>query len=263
MLKELKLYPKYVSMSLRSALSYKADSIIMIVSFAIIEVISLLTIYLIVGSVPAIGVWTFETLAFLFGFTLVPKSIDHVFTDELWILAYRAVRRGDLDIYMTKPINPLFQYVARTFKWDGFGELVVGIVIMCIFAPQAGITWTASGVIGIILCAVFGIFCFTGIKLLFASLAFWVKSAGIFLNTVYEFSNYAKYPVRYMGKAFASIMFFVIPFGLFLYYPVECIVTGANIWFAVLYSAIAAVVLMALGLGVWHIGISRYESAGN
>ena len=60
---------------------------------------------------------------------------------------------------------------------------------------------------------------------------------GIFLNTVYDLSNYAKYPVRYMGKAFASIMFFVIPFGLFLYYPVECLVTGANIWWSVLNVA--------------------------
>ena len=255
MLKELRLYPKYVSMSLRSALSYKADSIIMMISFAVSEIVSLATIYLIVGTVPTLGVWTFETLAFLFGFTLVPKAIDHVFTDELWILAYRAVRRGDLDIYMTRPINPLFQYIARTFKWDGLGELLVGIVIMCVFAPQAGIAWTAGGVIGLILCAVLGVFCFTGIKLLFASLAFWVKNAGIFLNTVYDLSNYAKYPVRYMGKAFASIMFFVIPFGLFLYYPVECLVTGA--------SAAAAVALMTLSLTVWHIGISRYESAGN
>ncbi len=263
MLKELKLYPKYVSMSLRSALSYKADSIIMMISFAVSEIVSLATIYLIVGTVPTLGVWTFETLAFLFGFTLVPKAIDHIFTDELWILAYRAVRRGDLDIYMTRPLNPLFQYIARTFKWDGLGEFAVGIVIMCIFAPQAGIAWTASGIIGLILCAALGVFCFTGIKLLFASLAFWVKNAGIFLNTVYDLSNYAKYPVRYMGKAFASIMFFVIPFGLFLYYPVECLITSANIWWSVLWSAIAALALMVLSLTVWHIGISRYESAGN
>ncbi|MBD5131015.1 MAG: hypothetical protein HDT28_00235 [Clostridiales bacterium] len=263
MLKELKLYPKYVSMSLRSGLSYKADSIIMMISFAITEAISLSTIYLIVGSVPAIGVWSFETLAFLFGFVLIPKSIDHIFTDNLWILAYRAIRRGDLDVYLTRPINPLFQYVAEVFKWDGIGELVVGIVVMSVFAPMTGIAWTASGVIGLILCALLGIFCFTGIKLLFASLAFWVKSAGIFLNTIYNISNYAKYPVRYMGKAFASIMFFVIPFGLFLYYPVECLITGANIWWAVLYSFIAAVILMTLAFTMWHFGIRRYESAGN
>lgn len=262
MLKELKLYPKYVSMSIRSSLSYKADSIIMIISFMISEVVSLCTIYLIVGTVPSLGVWTFESLAFLFGFILVPKSIDHIFTDELWILAYRAVRRGDLDMYMTRPLNPLFQYVAKTFKWDGFGELVVGIVIMCIFGPQANMYWSVSSVIGLIFCAFLGVFSFTSIKLLFASLAFWFKYVGIFLNTIYNFSNYAKYPVRYMGKAFASILFFVVPYGLFLYFPVECLVTGTNIWWAVLFSAVAAIVLTALALTVWHIGLKRYESAG-
>ena len=263
MLKELKLYPKYVSMSLRSGLSYKADSFIMMISFAVTEIISLCTVYLIVGSVPTLGVWTFETLAFLFGFVLVPKAIDHIFTDDLWILAYWAIRRGDLDIYLTRPLNPLFQFLAKTFKWDGIGEMAVGIVVMCIFGPVSGIQFTAGGVIGLILCAFLGIFCFTGIKLIFASLAFWVKNAGIFLNTVYSLSNYAKYPVRYMGKAFTSIMFFVVPFGLFLYYPVECLVTGSSIWWSVLWSGIAAVVLMTLGLVLWRFGLKSYESAGN
>jgi len=263
MLKELKLYPKYVSMSLRSGLSYKADSIIMIISFIVTEIASLATIYLIVGSVPSLGVWSFTSLAFLFGFVLIPKSIDHIFTDELWILAYWAIRRGELDMYLTRPLNPLFQFIAKTFKWDGFGELLVGIAVCCIFAPQMGGVWTVSGVFALIVCAFLGIFCFTGIKLLFASLAFWFKYVGIFLNTVYNFSNYARYPVRYMGKAFMSILFYVIPFGLFLYYPVECIITGANPWWAALWSLIAAIILMTLALTVWHIGIRRYDSSGN
>ncbi|MDE6586112.1 MAG: ABC-2 family transporter protein [Clostridia bacterium] len=263
MLKELKLYPKYVSMSLRSSLSYKADFILQIICFVFNEAISLCTVYFIVGAVPSIGIWTFNTLAMLFGFTLIPKAIDHIFTDELWLLAYRAIRNGELDAYLTRPINPLFQYVAKTFKWDGLGELVVGIVVLCVFAPQAGISWTFSGAAGLIMCAFLGVFSFTGIKLLFASLAFWFKNIGIFLNMVYGLSNYAKYPVRQMGKAFFSIMFYVIPFGLVLYYPVECLITGNNIWFAVLYSAIAAIILSALSLTVWHLGIRRYESSGN
>lgn len=263
MLKELKLYPKYVSMSLKSSLSYKADSIIMMISFALSETVSLATIYLIVGSVPALGVWTFNSLAFLFGFVLVPKAIDHIFTDELWILAYRAIRTGELDMYLTKPLSPLYQFVARTFKWDGLGELAVGIAVMCIFGPQCGMSPNAGDIVALMLCALLGVTCFTSIKLLFASLAFWIKSSGIILNTVYGLSNYAKYPVRYMGKAFTSIMFYVIPFGLFLYYPVECLITGATIWYAVLYSAIAAAVLMALAFTLWRVGLSRYDSAGN
>ena len=233
------------------------------ISFAVTEIISLATVYLIVGSVPQIGIWTFNALAFLFGFTLVPKAIDHIFTDELWMLAYWAVRRGELDIYLTRPLNPLYQYVAKTFKWDGIGEFVVGIVIMCIFAPMSGIAWSFGNVMVLILCGFFGIFVFTGIKLIFASLAFWVKASGIILNTVYNLSGYAKYPLKYMGKAFMSIMFYVVPFGLMLYYPIECLITGANAWWSVLWSAIAAIVLMALGLLVWTIGIRRYDSSGS
>ena len=134
---------------------------------------------------------------------------------------------------------------------------------MCIFAPMSGIAWSFGGVMALLLCALFGIFVFTGIKLIFASLAFWIKSSGIILNTVYSFSGYAKYPLKYMGKAFMSIMFYVIPFGLVLYYPIECLITGANIWWSVLWCAIAAIIVMTIGLLVWHRGIKRYESSGN
>ncbi|MDE6293686.1 MAG: ABC-2 family transporter protein, partial [Clostridiales bacterium] len=127
----------------------------------------------------------------------------------------------------------------------------------------SGIVWSLGGVMALLLCGFFGIFVFTGIKLIFASLAFWIKSSGIILNTVYNFCGYAKYPLKYMGKAFMSIMFYVIPFGLALYYPIECLITGANIWWAVLGSAIAATVLMTIGLLVWHTGIKRYDSSGN
>lgn len=263
MLKELKLYPKYVSMSLRSTLSYKADSLIQMLSFVLVNIVSFATIYLMLNTVPSIGEWTFDRLAFLFGFILIPKAIDHILFDEIWIIAWKAIRTGSLDIYLTRPLNPLFQFIAKTFKWDGVGDLAVGIVLISIYAPLTGIVWTASNVIAFILCMILGIFIFTGLKLLIASLAFWFKRMGQLLTLMYGFHNYAKYPINHMGKALKAIMFYVIPFGLVLYYPIECLISGNNVWYAVLFSAIATSITVGLALTVWKFGLRRYDSSGS
>lgn len=263
MLKEIKLYPKLVSMSLRSTMSYKADSLIQMVSFLVVNAISLATVYLILDTIPQFGDWSFARIAFLFGFILIPKALDHMFFDDLWMLAWRAIRKGELDVYLTRPMNPLYQFVCKTFKWDGAGDLITGCVLIAIFAPQSNIVWSASTVIGLIFCAVLGIFVFTGIKLLFASLSFWLKTIGPILTNIYGFCDYAKYPIRELGKAFTAIMFYVIPFGLFLYYPIECLITGTNIWISVGFSALATVILLGLAYGVWSIGLKHYDSSGN
>lgn len=263
MLKEIKLYPKYVSMSLRSTLSYRMDAVIQLLGFFITNIISILTLYFTISAVPSIGDFTFERIAFLYGFILLPKAIDHILFDNLWILAWSGIRTGDLDFYLTRPINPLYQYLAKTFKWDGIGDLVVGIVLISVFGPLATINFTVEGVIGLVICGILGISVFFCTKLIFASLAFWVKNVGPILTNVYNFSEYAKYPIRYMGKAFCAILFYVIPFGLFLYYPVECLILEANIWHAVLYSFIGAAIMLTLSFTIWHIGIKRYDSSGN
>lgn len=157
----------------------------------------------------------------------------------------------------------MFQYLAKTFKWDGIGDFVVGIVLLSLYGGSCGIAWNFSNVIGLIICSILGIAVFFGIKLLFASLAFWIKNVGPILTNVYGFSDFAKYPIRHMGKAFASILFFVIPFGLFLYYPIECLITGGNIWLSCLYSFLASIILLFITFFIWHIGLKRYDSSGN
>lgn len=262
MLKEIKLYPKYVSMSLRSTLSYKAEAIISIIGFLITNLALLASTYLMLETIPEFGDWSFSRIAVLYGFMLIPKSVDHVLTDDIWLLGWRGVRRGELDVYLTRPLNPLFQYVAKTFKWDGLGELIVGIALICIFVPTANIAWNASTIIALIICSMLATFCFFDIKLLFSSLAFWTTNAGMIATIIYNMSDYAKYPLKYMGAALRYIMFFVIPFGLFLYYPFELLYSGGNVWIAVGASALAALILTTIAFTVYHFGIKRYDSTG-
>lgn len=46
-----------------------------------------------------------------YGLAQVPRGIDHVLMDNLWILGGIIIFLGSFDKYMLKPINPLFQLI--------------------------------------------------------------------------------------------------------------------------------------------------------
>lgn len=88
------LYFRYISMSIKSRLTYKTDTIIGIFGFIVTNTINFLALYLTISSVNIIDGYTIENLIFLYGLCLIPKGIDHILTDNLWTLSQKMVRLG-------------------------------------------------------------------------------------------------------------------------------------------------------------------------
>lgn len=93
----ISLYFTYIKRSIISRLEYKKDTFIAIFSFLISNVASILSIYFIIQSIPSLNGWTVEQLGFLYGFSMMPVALDHLFSDDLWLIAYHKVKNGDLD----------------------------------------------------------------------------------------------------------------------------------------------------------------------
>src|SRR5574344_959133 len=229
--KYLRLYPLYLSMAIKTRLNYKADAIVGIIGFILANLASFFSLFLVVQTIPDLYGWDLNMMTFLYGCVLIPKAIDHMFTDNLWTLAGMMVRMGTLNRMMVRPINVLFQIVAENFQHEGLGELILGVTFVCIYAPMLNISASWDTILAFILCTVVAIFLFTGIKLIFASLAFWLKRSIGILNSVYALSDYARYPVKVFGDVVGSFLLFVIPFALVLYKPVESLLTPESAWF--------------------------------
>lgn len=265
MKKYLQLYKTYLAMAFKSKLSYKADSIISLFSFIIVNGITLLTLQLTIQNLTNFGAdWSFKQIAFLYGLCLIPKAIDHVFSDHLWYLSASFVRLGSLDQWLTRPVNVLFQIVASDFKWDGLGELIVGVVFIALFGSQVGVTWNIINVMILVICEFFAIFFFFAIKLICASIAFWTKRSIEFMNAVYSFSTFTMYPITIMGNVIKTIMFVLIPFGTILFLPFFAIYLGAfNIWLALVIVIAVTILFLFFGYWLFKRGLRKYESAGS
>src|SRR5690606_20060830 len=109
---------------------------------------------------------------FLYGYYLIPKSLDHILADQVWQLANGGITRGLLDKFLIKPISPLFQLIVEMIQLEGFGELILGIIFLVIFTPMVAVSWSFSNVMALLICVLFSMMFFFSIKLIFGSLSF-------------------------------------------------------------------------------------------
>lgn len=263
MKKYFKLYPYYVIRSIKARLTYRLDALIGIFGFLLENALMFSTLYLTLNSIPSLNGWDINMMGFLYGYYLIPKSIDHILSDQIWQLANGGITRGILDKYLIKPINPLFQLVAEMIQLEGFGELILGISFLVVFTPKLAISWTFVNVMLLVVCALFAMMFFFSIKLIFGSLSFWTKRSIEVMTTVYDFSNFAKYPIDIFNRFIRVILTLVIPFSVVIFRPIQALLKDGNLWLETLYVIVVSVVFLLFSLRVWKNGLKRYESAGS
>ncbi len=259
----IKLYFTYAKLSLMSKLVYKANVIIGIIGFLFTEITSLCTLYFLVSSVPSIDGYSIYQVGFLFGITNMAIGLDHLFTDRLWTVAYYEVKLGKLDHMFLRPLPILFQVIASEVQLEALGEIIIAIALMGFCGGSLDITWSVANVltlsVGIICASVI----ISSFKILLASFAFKFKRSGPLLQFVYNFSFYAKYPMRIFPKALQIILTYIVPLGLCLFFPYENLFApvhnSAGLAFSMLALTGAFSVICVL---IWSKLVKQYESTG-
>lgn len=253
----------FVAQELKRMMEYKGDFIVGIIGFLLAQFFNLLFLWIIFNNIPNLLGWSLNQVVFIYGFSLIPKGIDHLLFDNLWAIGHFIVRKGDFDKYLTRPINTLFHVMVEKLQIDALGELIMGIALICVTLPKLGVEIGIVKVLLVIVAIIFATFIYTGIKTATAALAFWIKRSGDITYMVYMTNDFAKYPVNIYNNFVRNIITYVIPFAFTSYYPAYYFLTGENPLFNIGMTVLLAVVLMVIGVFIWNKGIKAYESAGS
>jgi len=264
MIHYIHLYFAYMKRSFISRMEYKKDTFIAMMGFFIENAASIASIYFVVNSIPSLNGYTIWQIGFLYGFVMIPRGIDHMFTDELWRLAYFRVRNGDLDMYFLRPIPVLFQVLSETFQPDAFGELIVGIVMLVVCGIQAQVNITFSIILLFIVASIFGALIITSLKIATTSFSFIMKRSGPLVQVVYNFMDYVKYPISIFPEIIKNMLLFIIPFGVFISLPIETLYFNSyNPYLLMLWIIGVAILFFTISILIWKINERKYESTGN
>ncbi|MBO4285952.1 MAG: ABC-2 family transporter protein [Bacilli bacterium] len=260
----IKLYFTCIKRSMMSRLEYKKDTIISLFSFLISNACSLCAIYFILQAIPSLKGYSLVEVGFFYGFSMIPIALDHLFSDEFWLVAYRRVQQGDMDMHFLRPVPVMFQMFAETFQPEGFGEMILGVAMIIVCGINLEVNVTFGAVFVLIIGAIFGAIIITSFKIAFSALAFIFKRSGPLLQIIYGFTNYAKYPLAIYPQFIRIILIFVLPFGLFVSLPIDTLLYGTyNPYLLSLGIVGASIIFFALATLIWTRCEKYYESTGS
>ena len=92
-----KLHRIFIKQDLKRLMEYKIDFATGAVGMLLAQGVNIVFLSIIFSQIPALDGWKYEEILFIYGFALLPKAIDHLFTDNLWAIAYFIIRKGDFD----------------------------------------------------------------------------------------------------------------------------------------------------------------------
>lgn len=261
--KYVKLHFKFMAQSIKTLLEYKVDFIIGFLGFLLTQTLGLVLISTIFKSVPEINGWDYNQVVFIYAFSQIPRGLDHLLTDNLWVLSRRIIIYGEFDKYLLKPINPLFYLLAEKYQTDAFGELIIGSALMVYAGVKINMHVRLTSILVMVILAVAGAIIYSSIKLICASLSFWMKNSFNVLSMIYSVSDYAKYPISIYPKIIRSIITYILPFAFTAYYPVSYLFDKEKMYFASFATVIFSVIFAIISYSVWNVGLRKYESTGS
>ena len=258
----MRLYRVLVTQFFKVIMQSKVDFLMGLLGFFLTQASGIIFLYLIFQQIPNLQGWTFDQLIFIYGFAQIPRGIDHLLTDNIWLVAWRIVVNGEFDRYMLRPMNVFFQVIAEKLQPDALGEILIGTILVIISVQKGVAALTPVNVLLFMVSMLAGALIYTSIKLFFASFALWIKQSGPLLQVAYEMAEFAKYPSEIYHKGIQFIITWVIPFAFVAYLPASYFLGKGNAAVVGIECAIA-LVFWSVAYGVFNYGLKFYESAGN
>ncbi len=263
MMRYIKLYKKFFQQYVKVLIEYRASFVLGLAGFLLVQCTGIIFIQLIFNSIPSLDGWGFYEILFIYGMAQIPRGIDHVFTDYLWIFSWKTIVEGEFDRYLLRSLNPLFQVISESVQPDGLGEIIIGVMLTVYSSIKLNLHLGIKKLITLVVVIMFSTIIYTSVKLAVTSIAFWTKSSFSYLFMTYQISSFAKYPVGIYPKVIKFILVGIIPFAFTGYYPAAYFLGKESFTMGILITIAVSLISITAAYKIWTLGIKSYESAGS
>lgn len=264
----LRLYGRYVAVSLRAQMQYPAAFIATSAGAFASTVIDFIAIWALFTRFRQIEGWRFEEIALFYGVIGVAFAFADALTRGFDIFADVFVKTGDFDRLLVRPRSTVLQLLGYELRASRIGRFAQGVLAWAVGAHLSNIDWTVGVWATLAFAVAGGVALFSGILVMQATLAFWtVESLEIGNTLTYGGVEAAQYPLDIYARWFRNFLTFVVPLACVSYFPVAAVLghadrTGLSPWLSRLTPALGFA-FFGLSLLVWRFGVRRYTSTGS
>ena len=263
----LRMAGTYLKINIERGLEYPAYLIGWVFANLFQVVFGIVTVWVVVSRFQPFDGWSFEQIAFLYGFGVISHGLSIVFFIQTWYMGY-LVTEGEFDRMIVRPLNVFFQFCFFEFNFIGLTDLIPGIIVFVYGCYAVNFDADLINILNLILALIGATAIRGGIFTITGALAFWIQRTRAILSvnqTLLDYSN--KYPMTIYPKAVQLIFTILIPIGFVSYYP-SAELLAVDTGFALpgnlcALTFIAGIAVYAVGMLVFRVGLRRYESSGS
>lgn len=255
------LYIEFFKQNAKTMLEYKTDFVIGVFSTFLTQFYGIFFVWVIFENIKQIHGWTFYEITFVYGLLTLAKGIDMFFFDNLYSLGFEYVREGTFDIFMIRPLSPLFQLVASFIQQDGLGLMILGAFVITKSLAELKIMLLPLDIVLLIVFVISGAAIISAINVMVATAGFKTMNSHVLMSSINSFQEFAFYPIMIYPKFIGFILTWIIPYAFASFYPADYFLHKGLGMYS-LFSPVIAIVLWIIALKVWKLGLKNYSSTG-
>lgn len=257
----LKVILSLMSFSFKRYLEHRWNTFGSIISSAISFALVLLFISILFSKTNAINGWSKEEIFFFAGVFQVFSSVfSFLFLRSINFLP-NYIRRGDLDLILTKPVNAQILLSFRFTRSYEVINLLPGLIIIWYTSNLMGIL-ASWNIVLLVLGMLAGLLILYGLYFSLAILTFWLIRFSSLTSIYSMISTPLAFPVDIFGKGAALFLTFIIPLGFMLTVPVG-VFLGKSPLILLLLGGVVAIISVSFSIWFWNFALKHYTSASS
>lgn len=260
-LKNISLYLSFLGISLKEILIYRIDCIVGIFSQLIVQLVSLIFIFIVFQNTENIAGWNFKQILLLYGITRISIGIEGYCFDSLYDIGPKYIRNGDFDKILLRPVHPLISIIGSSREFVSIADVILGLIITIYMLVQLSIPITIILILKIMLFSIVGALIIGAINTIFSISSFWTYRSNEVIWSFYRMYTFTEYPIDIYNIFIKILITIILPFAFVAYYPTMNYL-GLNTYMIYL-SPIVMIILWIVAVKVWNLALKKYRSTGN
>ncbi len=257
----ISLYLSFLKISLKEILIYRIDCIVGIFSQLIVQLVSLVFMFVVFQNTENIAGWNFQQILLLFGITRISIGISGYCFDGLYDIGPKYIKSGEFDKILLRPVHPLISIIGNSREFVSIADFILGLVLTIVMLVQLAIPVTILLIIKILFFSIVGALIIGAINTIFSISSFWTYRSNEVIWSFYRMYTFTEYPITIYNKFIRILITIILPFAFVAYYPTMAYL-GLNTYIIYL-SPVVAVVLWFVAVKLWNLALNKYRSTGN
>ena len=263
----LALYGRYIGISIRAQMQYRASFWLMAFSQFAATGIEFLGLWALFARFGSLRGWSLPEVAFFYGVVNVAFALADALARGFDVFP-NLVKSGDFDRLLLRPRPTAFQVAAQELTLMRAGRLAQGVAVLAWALEALRLSWSLPKTLLLVGTVLGGTALFCGLFVLQATMAFWTVETLEIMNTVtYGGTETGQYPLTIYRPWFRRFFTFVVPLAFLNYVPARALLDRPGLpdlplWLPWLAPGVGFLFLF-LTLQLWKVGVRHYTSTGS